>query len=329
MFQINNKMTREIGWRGKKNFVSIDDLSLDEIKFFLDCTEFFDSYSGTYNPVEKPLDICKSKTAVIMSFEPTTRTGSSSEAAMHRLGGNAVVIRMETSAMAKGEPEIDTIRNIHFYGDILGVRGPNLREYLEWSIKPIINLGDAYEHPTQALQNALLIREYFGRLHDLNIVILNDLRYGRIVPSEMKLFRKEKGNKFYGVSLPNCGMELPDELDGDDYEQIRIEDIPECKPHVVHVIRPQLNRMSEEEKELYKKNPQSCYLVDEEFMKRLPKETIVIHDQPNTGEISKSIYRHPQVKMDEQSALGVPTRMSAYSLWLGCEDAIIELRNKV
>jgi aspartate carbamoyltransferase catalytic subunit len=318
----------EIGFRGKKDFLSIDDHSLDEVNFILDCAEFFIPFSGAYYPPEKPLDMCKGRTAVIMSFEPTTRTGSSSQAAMQRLGGNAVVIQKEGSAMDKGEPAIDTIRNIHFYGDILGIRGPNVRDYAQWSIKSLINLGDDKEHPSQALQNALLFRRCFGRLHDLTIVYLNDLIYGRVMPSEMKLLRKERGNKFYGTPLPNCGMELPDELDGDDYEEIRIEDIPECKPHVVHVIRPQLNRMSEKQKELYKQNPQSCYLVDEDFMKRLPKETIVIHDQPNTGEISKSVYGHPQLKMDEQSALGVPTRMSVFSLWLGYEDKIRELMQR-
>jgi len=314
----------ERGWRGKKDLLSIDDLSLDEINFILDLACFLEPFSGIEDDVIEPLDICKGKQAVIMSFEETTRTGSSSDAAVKRLGGNAVVISKEGSAMGKGESSNRTIRNIRYYGDILGIRGPDAKEYARLSNKPVINLGDAYEHPTQAIQNASLIRKKRGRLDHLNIGYLNDLIFGRVMLSEMKLFRKEKGNRFFGIPS-NDGFRAPDGLKGTDYKEITLEDIPSCDLDVLHVVRPQFNRMSEGEKTLYR-TCKTCIPVDNDFIKKyLPSKTLIMHDQPNVEEILECAYENPQVVVDYQSALGVPTRMAIFGLWLGYEDALTKL----
>ena len=56
---------------------------------------------------------------------------------------------------------------------------------------PIVNAGDgSHEHPTQALLDALTIREHKGRVDGLNIAIIGDILHSRVARSNIYLLTK-------------------------------------------------------------------------------------------------------------------------------------------
>ena len=53
---------------------------------------------------------------------------------------------------------------------------------------PVVNGGDSWrEHPTQALLDALTIRQHFGGFDGLTIAIIGDIAHSRVARSNMQL----------------------------------------------------------------------------------------------------------------------------------------------
>src|SRR6185295_259822 len=74
---------------------------------------------------------------------------------------------------------------------------------------PIINAGDgSHEHPTQALLDALTIREFKGKIKGLKVAILGDILHSRVARSNVYLLTK-LGAK---VSVSGPGTLVPREF---------------------------------------------------------------------------------------------------------------------
>ena len=59
----------------------------------------------------------------------------------------------------------------------------------EWTDLPVINAGDgANQHPTQAMLDALTIRQRFGKLDGLRVAIVGDIRHSRVARSNAFAF---------------------------------------------------------------------------------------------------------------------------------------------
>lgn len=107
-------------------------------------------------------ELAKGRVSVNLFYEPSTRTSSSFQAAMLRLGGQVVSITdVQNSSVAKGETLSDTVRCLECYGDVLVLRHPVKGSAAEAAaaIKvPLLNAGDGVgEHPTQALLDCFTI----------------------------------------------------------------------------------------------------------------------------------------------------------------------------
>jgi carbamoyl-phosphate synthase/aspartate carbamoyltransferase/dihydroorotase len=100
-------------------------------------------------------DLLKGRILANVFFEPSTRTMSSFDAGMKRLGGQVISVSEVTSSAKKGESIEDTVRCLECYCDALVVRHPEvgtLARAAAAASKPVINAGDGVgEHPTQAL----------------------------------------------------------------------------------------------------------------------------------------------------------------------------------
>ena len=134
-----------------RHLISINDFSNEEIVAVLDLAEEMDSALDK----KQKLSLCEGKELYTIFYEPSTRTRSSFETAMHRLGGTVVshAEAQVTSSVAKGETIADTIRVLEKYADIIVMRHPmdgSTKLAAEHSSVPIISGGDgAHEHPTQ------------------------------------------------------------------------------------------------------------------------------------------------------------------------------------
>merc|ERR1712048_870705 len=102
------------------------------------------------NRLRERLTKCEGLVLGNLFFEPSTRTASSFESAMRRLGGQVTKLDPSTSSATKGETLEDTIRVMETYCDIIAMRHPEAGAAHQASLvssKPLLNAGDgAGEH---------------------------------------------------------------------------------------------------------------------------------------------------------------------------------------
>ncbi len=156
------------------------------------------------------LDLLKGKVLATLFFEPSTRTRLSFEAAMARLGGSVIsMASAESSSAAKGETVADTARTVDQYADVIVIRHPRIgsaKEAADAATVPVLNAGDgAGQHPTQALLDIYTIQKEIGRLDNLNIALVGDLKNGRTVHAlveVMSLYKPKFGLSHRDLRMP-------------------------------------------------------------------------------------------------------------------------------
>ncbi|MDW2127741.1 aspartate carbamoyltransferase catalytic subunit, partial [Vibrio sp. 2033] len=146
--------------------MGIRDLTAAEITGILDTAENF----REINTREiKKVPTLRGKTVINLFFENSTRTRTSFELAAKRLSADAVNISVASSSLSKGETIIDTALNLDaMQPDCIVVRHGSAgvpHQLAKISKAAVINAGDgANEHPTQALLDAMTIREHKGKI---------------------------------------------------------------------------------------------------------------------------------------------------------------------
>ena len=165
----------------QKHIVSIPELTREELELIVSTAE---SLKKDPRP-----DLLKGKVIASCFFEASTRTRLSFETAVQRLGGTFIGFDngSNTSLAKKGETLADSVQVISSYTDAFVMRHPQegaARVASEFSSVPVINGGDgSNQHPTQTLLDLFSIHECQGRLDDLKVAFVGDLKYGRTVHS--------------------------------------------------------------------------------------------------------------------------------------------------
>jgi len=164
----------------KKDLISITDFSKEEYLKIMELSREFEA-----NPSQSLL---KGKVIATLFFEPSTRTRLSFETAINRLGGKIIGFSdSNSSSVSKGETLHDTIKMVSNYADLIIMRHPlegSARYAAEVSDVPVINAGDgANQHPSQTLLDMYSIMKTQGKLDDINLFMVGDLKYGRTVHS--------------------------------------------------------------------------------------------------------------------------------------------------
>ncbi len=139
-----------------------------------------------------------------MFFESSTRTRISFELAAKALGAEVINFGATGSSLSKGESLADTLSTVAALGaDMFVMRhacsgAPHLAARMLTG--PVINAGDGcHAHPTQGLLDTLTIRRRFGRIEDLKVVIVGDIRHSRVARSNILALGK------LGAKLVLCG----------------------------------------------------------------------------------------------------------------------------
>lgn len=143
-------------------------------------------------------------TVLNLFYEPSTRTRISFELAEKRLSADTVSFFASTSSVSKGETLKDTVRNIEAMKiDMVVVRHSSagapyfLTQFLDSNI---INAGDgAHEHPTQGLLDMFTIRQKYGKIEGLRVLLVGDIKHSRVARSNIW------GLKTMGASVAICG----------------------------------------------------------------------------------------------------------------------------
>jgi len=182
---------KEIPYR-HKHLLGIEELDRAEIEYVLSLAESFKEISTR---AIKKVPTLRGRTVVNLFFEPSTRTRSSFEIAEKRLSADSLNFSTSTSSVTKGETLVDTARNLEAMApDIIVIRHKAAGAPLLLSrtvSSSIINAGDgSHEHPTQALLDALTIKERKRRIAGLRVVIVGDIEHSRVARSNIHLLTK-------------------------------------------------------------------------------------------------------------------------------------------
>ena len=170
----------------KHDFVTIANLSKEKIEYLIQMAHEFECHPNR--------ELLKGKVVATLFYEPSTRTRLSFETAAQRLGARVIGFSdAKASSVSKGETLKDTIMMVSNYADVIV-----MRHYIEGAAQyasevspvPIINAGDgAHQHPSQCMLDLYTIYQTQGRLTDLNIYLVGDLKYGRTVHSLIMAMR--------------------------------------------------------------------------------------------------------------------------------------------
>jgi len=298
----------------KRSLVSIDDFSTEEILKVLDLAVEFEK-----QPVRKLLE---GKVIATLFFEPSTRTRLSFESAINKLGGKIVGFSdSSSSSVAKGETLHDTIKMVSSYCDLIVMRHPiegSARYASEVSSVPIINAGDgANQHPTQTMLDLYSIRKTQGRLENLNIFMVGDLKYGRTVHSLMMAMSRWKATfnfiapeelrmpEEFKLYLDNMGLKF--------YEHTDFTDII-SKADIIYMTRVQKERFSDPMEYEKVKN---VYVLRNSMLENTKPNMRILHPLPRVNEIHPDVDSNPKAYYFEQALNGVFTRQAILCTLLG------------
>lgn len=156
-----------------KDFIAIEDYSSSEIQELLDLAE---NLKNEWK-LQGNRQILTNKTLAMIFQKPSLRTRISFDMAMRHLGGDALYLSPAEIGLGKRESIADIARVMSGYVDALMARvfeHEHILELARWSSIPVINGLSDYNHPCQALADALTIQEKFGTLKGLNVAYVGD-----------------------------------------------------------------------------------------------------------------------------------------------------------
>ncbi|EFV14992.1 aspartate carbamoyltransferase catalytic subunit [Segniliparus rugosus] len=180
-----------------KHLLAIEGLTRDEATALLDDAAHFSHLLA--GRVVRKLPTLRGRTVVTLFYENSTRTRVSFEIAGKWMSADVINVSASSSSTAKGESLRDTALTLRAAGaDVIVVRHPAsgaAQRIAQWTAEPggggpsVVNAGDGtHEHPTQALLDALTLRERLGALEGKRVGIVGDLLHSRVARSGARLF---------------------------------------------------------------------------------------------------------------------------------------------
>lgn len=227
------------------NLLGIEHLERTEIETILERSRHFQPLPG--KPFQK-FEGLGGKMVVNLFFEASTRTRTSFEIAIKRLGGEALSITASGSSVSKGESLVDTLNTLGAMRPqaiVMRHSASGAPHFLARHLPiPIINAGDGtHEHPTQALLDARTILDQRPTLERLRVAIIGDIAHSRVARSNVHLLSK------FGADIVLCGPAslLPRELAELAPHVTLTNDIREAiqDADVIMMLRVQLERQHE------------------------------------------------------------------------------------
>lgn len=295
----------------KRDLISITDYSKDEYLRIMELAAEFEK--------DPNQDLLKGKVVASLFFEPSTRTRLSFETAISRLGGRIIGIADPgSSSVTKGETLHDTIKMVTNYADLIVMRHPlegAARYAAEVASVPVINAGDgANQHPTQTLLDMYSILKTQGRLDNLNIFMVGDLKYGRTVHS-LLMAMSEFENQIFNFIAPE-ELQMPDEYKIHlkekgirFFEHREFTDIISAAD-IIYMTRVQKERFSDP---IEYEKVKNVYILREKMLKNTKFNVRVLHPLPRVNEIHPDVDSSEKAYYFEQALNGVYTREAIIS----------------
>lgn len=299
----------------EKSLVSITDYSKEKILQILQKAATFEE-----NPNQ---EILKEKVVATLFFEPSTRTRLSFETAVNRLGGRIIGFAdASTTSGTKGETLKDTIKMVSNYADLIVMRNPiegAARYASEVSDVPVVNAGDgANQHPTQTMLDLYSIMKTQGKVDNLNICMVGDLKYGRTIHSLIQAL--SHFNPTFTFIAPK-ELELPEEyklfcreqnIQFKEHTELNEENIADAD--ILYMTRVQRERFTD----LYEyEKVKDVYTLRNKLLENTKSNLRILHPLPRVNEIDYDVDNNEKAYYFQQAKNGVYARQAIICDLLG------------
>jgi aspartate carbamoyltransferase catalytic subunit len=299
-----------------RHLLGLEEVPAEDLTLILDTAKTF---REIIDRRIKKVPTLRGITVVNLFYEPSTRTKISFELAEKRLSADSIGFSKSTSSVTKGESLRDTVQNIEAMRiDMVVVRHSSSGapyQLTKWLDANIINAGDgSHEHPTQALLDMFTIRQKYGSLDGLRVVLVGDVKHSRVIRSNIW------GLKTMGASVALCGPSTLMPRDVNRFECDVYTDLDEALDgaDVVNVMRIQLER---QEAGLFPSMREYTNLfgLTRDRLKRLNENYTIMHPGPiNRGvEMSTEVADGDQSVILDQVTNGQAVRMAVLYLLSG------------
>ncbi|MBQ4003322.1 MAG: aspartate carbamoyltransferase [Bacteroidaceae bacterium] len=303
-----------------KSLVTIAKYSREKILYLIDMAREFEKHPNRR--------LLEGRVVATLFFEPSTRTRLSFETAANRLGARVIGFAdPKVTSNTKGETLKDTIMMVSNYADIIVMRHflEGAAQYAsEVSPVPIVNAGDgANQHPSQTMLDLYTISQTQGRLDDLSIYLVGDLKYGRTVHSMLTAMRHFN---------PTFHFIAPDELAMPEYYKmycrengIRYFEHKDFDAHtisgadILYMTRVQRERFTDL---MEYERVKDAYLLKKDMLSEARPNMKILHPLPRVNEIEYSIDDTPYAYYFQQARNGLYARQALIcdSLGITLED---------
>lgn len=320
-----------------RHLLDTKELTLVDALNILDTADYMDEVGRRE---VKKLPVLQGRTVVNLFFEDSTRTRLSFEAAEKRLSADIINFSAKGSSVSKGESLKDTAQTLAaINADAVVIRhsasgAPQRLAETGWIDVPVLNAGDGtHAHPTQALLDAMTLRQFWARvkgldtrgltLEGLRVAIVGDILHSRVARSNLWLLHTLGATvKFVAppTLLPVDIAHWPAEV------YYSLDDAIESGVDAVMMLRIQKERMnsaffpsSQEYSRLWGLTPERFSALD-----TAGHETAILHPGPmNRGlEICAEAADSPRSWVLRQVTNGVSVRMAVlYLLMTGGSSA--------
>ena len=228
------------------------------------------------------------------------------------------------TSSTKGETLKDTIMMVSNYADVIV-----MRHYLEGAARyasevspvPVVNAGDgANQHPSQTMLDLYSIYKTQGRLDDLDIYLVGDLKYGRTVHSLLMAMRHFNPT-FHFIAPKELAM--PEEYKAYCREQhIRYVEHEDFNADVIagadilYMTRVQRERFTDL---MEYERVKDVYILRASMLKQARPNMKILHPLPRVNEISVAVDDDPRACYFKQVKNGRYIRMALILKLLGIE----------
>lgn len=303
-----------------RSLVTIANLSREKIMYLIRMAEEFEKRPNR--------TLLSDRVVATLFFEPSTRTRLSFETAANRLGARVIGFTdPKVTSSSKGETLKDTIMMVSNYADVIV-----MRHYLEGaalyasevSPVPIVNAGDgANQHPSQTMLDLYSIYKTQGRLDNLNIYLVGDLKYGRTVHSLLMAMRHFSPT-FHFIAPKELAM--PEEykqycrdhgirfVEHEDFNEEIIADAD-----IIYMTRVQRERFTDL---MEYERVKDVYILKAAMLKQARENMKILHPLPRVNEIAYDVDADPHAYYFEQARNGLYARQAIICdvLGLGPDD---------
>lgn len=299
--------------RKRKDLLGIKDLSAEEINHILDSAETMKYIISQKN---KKTPHLTGKSIITLFYENSTRTRLSFEMAAKFMSAAAANISVSTSSVSKGESLLDTAITIdRMATDMIIMRHhvSGAPHFLARNVSAsIINAGDGMnEHPTQALLDALTIKQKKGQIKDLKVAIVGDISHSRVAKSNIFLLSKLGAN----VCVGGPSTLIPPDLDKLGIKVCHSVQEALIDADVVMALRIQNERIKSN---LFPSDREYArfFGIDQKRLLYAKDDALIMHPGPvNRGvELMSDVLESDRSAVNEQVTNGVAVRMAVMYL---------------